>query len=99
MSFLTISLVFTRFQLQRLNLHLQHLVLFHLALKKSAGKCHLFGNAQGREQIDILELVLAFGKVRHLHKALVDEGVEAVVQPPNAHAELVGQLALGQVPQ
>lgn len=49
------------------------------------------------EQVVLLEFVLAFGEVRHLHKALVDEGVEAVVQPTHVHAELVGQLTLGQV--
>jgi len=90
-------LVFAHFRLQRLNLHFQRVVLFHLAFEEPAGQRDLFGNALGGEQVNVLELVLAFGKVRHLHKALVDESVEAVVQPPHAHAEHVGQLALGQV--
>ncbi len=33
----------------------------------------------------------------HLHKALVDEGVEAIVQAANAHSQLFSQFALGQV--
>ncbi len=86
-----------QFGLKRLNLHLQRVVLFHLAFQEPAGQCHLFGNTLGREQVDILELVFALLEVAHLHKALVDEGVEAVVQPTHAHAEHLGQLALGQV--
>ncbi len=33
----------------------------------------------------------------HLHQALVDEGIQAVVQAAHAQAQLLSQLALGQV--
>ena len=85
------------FRLECFNFQLQCVVLGHLALQKAAGQCHLFCNALGGEQINVLELVLAFLKIAHLHKALVHEGLEAIVEPANAHAQLVCQLALGQV--
>jgi hypothetical protein len=85
------------FRLERLDLYLERLVLFHLAAEESTGQGHFFCNAHGREQIHVLELVLAAGEVLHLHQALVDEGVEAVAQPAHAHAQLLSQLALGQV--
>ena len=83
MDFLAIALVFAHLRLQHLNLHLQRVVLFHLALEEPTGQRHLLGNALGGEQVDVLELVLALLEVAHLHKAFIDEGVEAVVQPGN----------------
>ncbi len=85
------------FGLERLDLLFQRLVFFHLASKEATGQRRLLGNAFGREQVDVLELILAVQKVLHLHKALVDQGVEAVVQATHAHAEVIGQLALGEI--
>ena len=83
--------------LQRLNLHLERVILSHLALQELTGQRHLFGNALGGEQVDVLELVLALLEVAHLHEALFDEGVQAIVQATHAHAKRLGQLSLGQV--
>ena len=89
--------VMAELSLQGVNFVFQRVVLFHLALKEAAGQRHFFGNALGREQVDVLELVLAFLEVRHLDKALVDEGVEAKVQAAHAYAKPACQLALGEV--
>ena len=89
--------VMAELSLQGVNFVFQRLVLFHFALKEAAGQCHFFGNALGGEEVDALELVLAFLEVRHLDKALVDEGVEAKVQAAHAYAKLAGQLALGEI--
>lgn len=64
--------------------------------EESGGYGNFFYNAHGREQIHVLELVLAVSEVLHLHHTLVDEGVEEAVQAANAHAQLLGQIALGQ---
>ena len=45
----------------------------------------------------LLELVFAFLKVAHLDKTLIDQGLEAIVEPADTHAELVSQFALGKV--
>jgi hypothetical protein len=66
-------------------------------LQELTGQHHFLGNALRREQIYVLELVLAFAKVRHLHKTLVDEGIETVIQATHAHAENFGQFTLGQI--
>ncbi len=61
--------------------------LFGFIVQRASG----FDNLVGLGFLDDAREVL------HLHKALVDEGVEAVVQAAHAHAELVSQLALGEV--
>ena len=71
--------------------------MFNLGTEESGGQRYFFCNAHGREQIHVLELVLAAREVLHLHKSHVDEVVEAVVQAAHAHAQLLSQLALGQV--
>jgi len=68
-------LVIPDFDFQCFDLHFQSVVLLHLAFEEPAGQCHLFGNALGGEQIDVLELVLALVKIPHLHKALVDQAL------------------------
>ena len=62
-----------------------------------AGEHDPLGNALGGEQVDVLELVFAFLEVAHLDKTLINQGLEAIVEPADAHPELVGQLALGEV--
>ena len=86
-----------KLRFQGVDLSLERLVLGLLSLNELTGQSDLFRDSLRGQQIDVAELVLRLAKVLHLYQALVDEGVEAVVQPPNAHAELVGQLALGQV--
>ena len=72
-------------------------VLFDLTAEESGGQGYFLCNAHGREQINVLELVLAVREVLHFHQALVDEGIEAVVQAAHALAQLLSQFALGQV--
>jgi len=50
---------FAHLCLERINLRLQRFVLLHLALQKAAVARHLFSDALGREQIDVLEFVFA----------------------------------------
>lgn len=57
----------------------------------------LFTNARRREQVAIREFVMAANEVLHLHVAFVHQGFEAVVEPPYADAQLLSELALGEV--
>jgi hypothetical protein len=82
---------------KRFNFSFKILVLFHLALEEATGQCQPLSNALRGEQVHVLELVLALVKISHLHKALVYQGVEAVVQATHTHAELVSQLSQGEV--
>ena len=85
------------FRLERRDLQLECLVLFHPAAEESRGKCQFFCNPHGREEIHVLKLIFTVLKVLHIHKALVEKGFVAVVQPAQAHAELHSQLAFRQI--
>ena len=69
----------------------------HLALKESARELYFSGQALWRDHVDVSKLVLALAEVLHFNPALVDERLEAVVQPAGADAEFFGDLALGHV--
>jgi hypothetical protein len=56
----------------------------NLAAEEAGGKGHFFSKVHGREQKYELKLVLAVREVPNLYKALVDEGIEAVVQAAHA---------------
>ena len=85
------------FGLERLDLGLQGFVFGHLALEKPASEGGLFGNAGRREQVGVIELVLAVLKIFELNQALVHERLEAVVHLAVADAQLPRQVALRNV--
>ena len=94
--FWPVSIAF-HFGLKRLNLELQRLVLTHFALQEPAGKRCLFSDSARSQYIHIAEFVLGIGEVLHLHQALLHQRLQAVVQPPHADTQLLGQFALSQV--
>ena len=83
--------------LQRLYFGFKGLVFAHLAFEEVAGESGFFGHAGGGEDVDVAEFVFRLAEVLHLDPAFVDQGFQAVVQAAHAHAQLLGQLALGQV--
>lgn len=85
------------FRFQGINFRLQRLVLFHLALEEAPRHGHLLGNASRGQNVHVLELVLAVLKVLQLDQALVHQRIQAVVQPAQAHAKPLGQVALANV--
>lgn len=85
------------FSLEHLNLIFQRFVLFHLAFEKAPRHGHLLCNASRGQNVHILELVLAVLKVLQLDQALVHQRIQAVVQPTQAHAKPLGQVALADI--
>ena len=85
------------FILQGCDFSLQGLVLGHFALQKFARYLRFVRQALGGQHVDVTKLVFALAEVVHLDKALVDQGLEAVVEPAGAHAQLLGNFTLGEV--
>jgi hypothetical protein len=86
-----------KFGSKRVNFGLQGVILFHLALQEPLGGGCLLRDAIWSQDVNIAEFVLRVGETLHFHHTLFDERLEAVVQSPNADAELFRQLALGEV--
>lgn len=91
--------IFTDFSLvfKCLDLSAQSIVLIHFSLQESPGHGHLLCNSCRGQNVDILELVMAVLKVIQLDQALVHQRLQAVVQPAQAHAKPLRQVALAEV--
>lgn len=70
-------------------------MLGDLALEESARDARLFGDAGGRELVEVAVFVPAAAEVAGLDPAFFDQGLEAVVDLAQADAGLFGQFALG----
>jgi hypothetical protein len=75
-------------RLERLDLQLQRLVLFHLATQETSGQGHIFFNACDRSHINVIELVLAVIEVSLLHMVFLGEDIQALVLPADPHVML-----------
>ena len=85
------------FGLKGFDFGFQGRVFFDLALQEALGQGGFFGQACGGEHVDVAEFVFGVGEIFHFHQAFVHQGLEAVVEPPYADAQLLSQLALGEV--
>ena len=77
-----------------LELNLQRVVLCLLACDKARQEACLLLDAFGREQVGVGAFVVAAAEALRSDPAALDEGAYAVVGPPEADAERVGELAL-----
>ena len=91
--------IFTDFSLvfKCLDLSAQSIVLIHFSLQEPPGHGHLLCNSCRGQNVHVLELVLAVLEALQLDQAFVHQRFQAVVQPAQAHAEPLGQVALAEV--
>ena len=67
------------------------------AFEEVGGEPGLRPHPVWRQQVGILQLVRIPAEVLHLHPALIHQRLEAIVQPAQADAQLLGHLALGDI--
>ena len=85
------------FSFQRFDLKRQAFVFGHLARQKADREAGFFGNARGREQVGVSQLVLAFLEALHLDKTLAQQGLEAIVCFAQTDTQCASKVALAQM--
>ena len=88
---------FADFALQLLDLVFEYFVFGHLALEKLIGDGGFAIDATRSKQISVNQFFAAIVKIAHLHEALVDERLHAVVDLAEAGAQFAREIALAQV--
>lgn len=85
------------FRFQRFDLQREAFVFRQLARQKTNREAGFFSDAHGGEQVSISQLVLAFLETLHPDVTLAQQGLEAIVDFAQTHAQRIGQLALAKV--
>jgi hypothetical protein len=82
---------------QRLYLASQRLVFGRLAIEEARGRERLLGQPLPREEVHIGLLIIAVLEVIGLDQTPFHQGLQAVIHPAQAYAELARQLALADL--
>lgn len=85
------------FSLQTIDFGFERLVFAHFAFQKSAGERQLLTETLWCQHIDIAKLVLGLAEVVYLDPALVDQGLQTVVETTCAQTQLLSDFTLGHV--